>query len=160
MLKLLDRHTPEVLVYAPENFDGYTDLDRRIVAHDFLNPGFGVRRTFDLMVRMDSHDQCVFFNRLRLNQLNVELGERRAERIRGRNEATLKHAAIPYERAVRGWRPFSDDFRHECPDWDFLPITLHDAEANGCTCYRGNPTADAMYEARAEELDARNEATR
>lgn len=50
-----------------------------------------------------------------------------------------------------------NDFKHECPDWDFMEITLHDAEAVGCSCFVGNPEADALYEARSRELDAINE---
>lgn len=56
MLKQIDAYTPEVLIHMPANFASYTKLDQQIVAHDWLNPGFGVRRTFDLMVAGDSRD--------------------------------------------------------------------------------------------------------
>lgn len=52
--------------------------------------------------------------------------------------------------------PQLDGFRHQCPDWDFMEITLHDMEAVGCTCYIGDPLADALYEARSLELDELN----
>lgn len=50
-------------------------------------------------------------------------------------------------------------FRHNCPDWDFMQIGLTDIEAVGCSCYLGNPEADALYEARGKELDELNERT-
>lgn len=50
-------------------------------------------------------------------------------------------------------------FKHECPDWDFLEIDIAtDGEAVGCTCFRGDPEADAHYERASKELDAHNEA--
>jgi hypothetical protein len=48
-------------------------------------------------------------------------------------------------------------FLHECPDWDFMEITLNQIEAVGCSCFVGNPEADALYDARGRELDAMNE---
>jgi hypothetical protein len=59
MLKQLDPHSPEVLVHMPANFSSYTREDQQIVAHDFLNPGFGVRRTFDLMVSGERSDAAI-----------------------------------------------------------------------------------------------------
>jgi len=29
-----------------------------------------------------------------------------------------------------------NDYRHECPDWDFLEITIDDLEWECCTCKR------------------------
>lgn len=49
-----------------------------------------------------------------------------------------------------------NDFKHECPEWDFMEITLNDLEAVGCSCFAGDPEADALYEARSRELDALN----
>ena len=48
-------------------------------------------------------------------------------------------------------------FEHECPDWDYLYISLLDGEAVGCSCYRGIPEADILYQQRAEELSTYNE---
>lgn len=45
------------------------------------------------------------------------------------------------------------DFKHECPEWDFMEITLNDLEAVACCCFTGNPEADALYEARRKEMD-------
>jgi hypothetical protein len=47
-------------------------------------------------------------------------------------------------------------FRHNCPDWDFMQIGLSDIEAVGCSCYRGIPDADELYELRSKELDELN----
>jgi hypothetical protein len=34
---------------------------------------------------------------------------------------------------------------------------LNQIEAVGCSCFVGNPEADALYDARGRELDAMNE---
>lgn len=56
MKRSLDAYTPEVKIHIPTNFERYTDLDRRIMANDFLNPGFGVNPIVDSMVEHDQID--------------------------------------------------------------------------------------------------------
>lgn len=56
-------------------------------------------------------------------------------------------------------KTYARSFEHECPDWDYLRITLNDAEAVGCSCYCDIPEAAALYEKVARDLDAHNEAT-
>lgn len=52
------------------------------------------------------------------------------------------------------------NFRHACPDWDGMNISLLDTEAIGCSCYRGVSEADALYDEAQRDLDAHNEQRR
>ena len=44
---------------------GWTDLDKRIVAHDFLNPAFGMRSTTRSMLDGDRRDAWVMSELIR-----------------------------------------------------------------------------------------------
>lgn len=48
-------------------------------------------------------------------------------------------------------------FRHSCPDWDYMTITLDGPEAIGCCCFTQVEEAKPFYEIQEQKLDKANE---